>query len=340
MSKARTLEAEVVEPVGADEVDATALSTISRAEIDVQIATAKRFPRSVDLCLKEAELLATMDEDTASMCYYRLPRKDKKGKTKNIEGPSVHLARIMASSWGNIHAATTPLGAGEKVVTVRGVAWDLEKNLRVGVDVTRGIRNSDGRRYSDDMINVTTMAASAIAYRNAVFNVIPSPVVSRILEKAKDVSTGKGMTIEKRRERAFAWFATKGYDQAAVLKLLDRPGLADVDVDDLITLTGIKTAVTVDKEATLEEIFSTAREAGPEVVRPASLTPEQVQAGAATGQDDAKREPEKATEPKPRKAAPSPPAASQPPPEPASAPQPAPADELERAAMELFPDED
>src|SRR6185503_20995123 len=74
-----------------------ALSAVDKASIDMQIATAKQYPRVVSDCIKEALTLATMDEDTAGSMFYALPRGGKK-----IEGPSARLAEIMAYSWGNL----------------------------------------------------------------------------------------------------------------------------------------------------------------------------------------------------------------------------------------------
>ena len=60
----------------------TALEAVDRASIDIQIATAKQYPRSVDKALKEALTLATLDEETAASMFYVLPRAGKR-----IEGP-------------------------------------------------------------------------------------------------------------------------------------------------------------------------------------------------------------------------------------------------------------
>ena len=52
---------------------------IARAELDVQISTAKAYPRNPQTAMNYATQLATMDEATAQSCFYCLPRKEKDG---------------------------------------------------------------------------------------------------------------------------------------------------------------------------------------------------------------------------------------------------------------------
>src|SRR5690348_6841125 len=70
-----------------------ALSAVDRASIDMQIATAKQYPRSITAALREATELATLDEETAKTMLYALKRGGKV-----IPGPSVRLAEILAYS--------------------------------------------------------------------------------------------------------------------------------------------------------------------------------------------------------------------------------------------------
>ena len=69
-----------------------ALSLITKAEIDVQISTAKAFPRSLTMFIQKATSMATLTEEIAASCSYALPRGGK-----NLEGPSVRLAEIVCA---------------------------------------------------------------------------------------------------------------------------------------------------------------------------------------------------------------------------------------------------
>jgi len=46
---------------------------LNEAEVNLQVATAKRFPRSITKFTEEAMQLVTLDEATASSCFYTLP---------------------------------------------------------------------------------------------------------------------------------------------------------------------------------------------------------------------------------------------------------------------------
>jgi hypothetical protein len=69
---------------------------VNNQELDIQINTAKAYPRSVKSFLEEAKMLATANQETAASCFYSLPRKDKNGKQVQITGPSIRLAEIAA----------------------------------------------------------------------------------------------------------------------------------------------------------------------------------------------------------------------------------------------------
>ena len=63
------VEGEVVE-----KTDLAMVEQLTRGEIDIQISTAKRYPRSIERFQSEAEAMACLDEHTASECFYALKR--------------------------------------------------------------------------------------------------------------------------------------------------------------------------------------------------------------------------------------------------------------------------
>jgi hypothetical protein len=241
----------------------TALEAITRAEIDVQVATAKKFPRSVAKFLCEAKGMVALDPDLASRCTYVLPsrKKDGDGKDGPVTGPSVRLAEILAVCWGNLRISGRITDDDGKFVTAQAVALDLERNVGYSVEVKRGVTISPkakwnaGARFSDDMIKTTCNAAIAIATRNATFKVIPMAFVSLVEEEAQRVATGDVKSLPERTAAALAWFAGKGVGHEKVFAALGIRGAEDMTLDRLATLHGYRTSV---KEglATLEEIFS------------------------------------------------------------------------------------
>ena len=162
---------------------------LARAELDMQISTAKAYPRNISQCVDNAEALATMDESTAQSCFYCLPRKDKEGNKKEMTSASIRLAEIVASSWGNLHAATRIVENDGRHITSEACAWDLEKNVKITVQskvsIWFGEKNGKGGyQANSDMQTVLSNAASAKALRNAIFKVVPKALVDRVLAKA------------------------------------------------------------------------------------------------------------------------------------------------------------
>lgn len=155
-----------------------------KASYDIQIATAKMYPRNVRKSLDNALTIATMDKKTAGTCGYALPR----GNTK-VKGPSVHLARILIQTWGNVRVESRVIDITHTQIVSQAVCFDLESNVATKVEVRRSIMGKHGR-YNEDMITMTGNACNAIAYRNAVFATIPSSVVDSVYQATLDVVTG------------------------------------------------------------------------------------------------------------------------------------------------------
>lgn len=230
--------------------DVGALQLLQSAEVDQQITTARRYPRSVKASLATALELATLTVETAEECMYALPRD---GKT--IEGPSARLAEIIANSWGNCQAGARVVEEGPRFVTAQGVFWDLERNVRIVYEVKRRITGKGDRRYSDDMISVTANAACSIALRNAVFKGVPKALWAPIYEQARATAIGNQETLSNRRARAFAVLQKMGAPEPAVLTKLGRKGIEDVTLEDLTTLQGIRNAIK-EGEISVEEAFA------------------------------------------------------------------------------------
>lgn len=243
-------ELEVREPLFGS--GAQALDVISRGEIDTQIATAHRFPRSVTRSLEEALTLATMDEETAESCFYVLPPRS--GSSDTIEGPSVRLAEIFASCWGNIRVASRVVAEEERFIVAMGACLDLQKNSFSSFEVKRRITTKHGKRYSDDMIQQTGNAAQSIARRNAIFQVIPRSYVNKVWMRAKEVAAGNLESLAKKREKWLAWFKTHNITLDRVLARLGKAGLDDIGLSEMAILIGIATAIK-DKQISADEAF-------------------------------------------------------------------------------------
>src|SRR5215470_4225045 len=158
------------EPAADDEqggavVQVGLVSTLAKAEIDSQVATARQYPRAMKSAAQNIMTLATVDEQTAGECMYALPRGNKP-----IRGPSIRFAEIVAQCWGNnrTSATTIEIDRVNKLVIAEGMFHDLETNHATKATVNRRISDKHGRIFNDDMIVVTGNAACAIARRNAI----------------------------------------------------------------------------------------------------------------------------------------------------------------------------
>lgn len=230
----------------------TALGAVDRAAIDVQINTAKQFPRSLTTAMREARSLACVDAKTAESMVYALKRGRGRDE-KIIEGPSVRLAEIMVYSFGNMRIDADIVGQDKQFVTAMGTCFDLEKNVAVRIRVKRRITDKKGRTYSEDMIGVTANAAISIALRNAVFKVIPQSLTNRIYQAARHAMLGKG-TLKEKREEWFAYFAKLGVKPEEIFALLKVKGMDDVMEDQLITLLGFANSIK-EGEMTVDTVF-------------------------------------------------------------------------------------
>ncbi len=234
-------EVQVIEPEKVEvlQVDsAEALMAQTRSEIDVQIATAKQFPRNLSQVLNNIETLATMDEETASSCFYMLRRQGKL-----IEGASVRMAEIIASSWGNIRVQSRIIGNDGKMITALGVCHAVECNYAVSAEVKRRITDKSGHTFSEDMQVVTGNAACAIAMRNALFKVVPMALVKKVINKAKKVSLGEATSLEETRMKMLDYFAKIGVDQQHLFDYLSVEKIDEIDTDMCVELRGLATAI-------------------------------------------------------------------------------------------------
>lgn len=228
----------------------SAIALLNASEIDQQISTAKRYPRSLTTFTKEVKGLVTLDQATAQSCIYALPRA---GKT--IEGASVRFAEIVNYAWANTRVATRIVEIGDEFITVEGLFFDLEKNTAIRSEVLRRITNRKGEKFDADMIQTTGAAAGAIARRNAILVGIPKTLWAPMYEASRQCVAGDIRTLANQRAEAIKAFAIFGVKPEQVYGLLGVAGVEDVTRDHLVTLAGVKTAID-DKSISPEEAFS------------------------------------------------------------------------------------
>lgn len=225
-----TVEPQVIaRPVGVD-----------RQEIDLQVSTAKQWPRSLTTFREEVLSLATIDVETARSCTYAIPRGGKV-----LVGPSVRFMEVIASSWGNLREEKRAILPEPHDTTVRGVAtvWDMERNRAVRAEVTRRITDRNGQRFNDDMIQVTANAAASIAHRNALRALIPEGFWRTIWLKVQEVGAGTARTVAENRTKWLEHWSKQGITAERVLAVLGVDGVDDIGTAELATMQGLYTAI-------------------------------------------------------------------------------------------------
>lgn len=231
---------------------------LARAEIDQMIATAHRYPRSLDVFIKKIGTMACYNESAAENCIYSLPRGGKP-----IIGPSIGFANIVATAWGNCVDGSRWVATDrkEKVVVAEGVFHDYETNRKTIISEQRRIVDSKGRLYSDDMIVVTSKAAGAIARRNAILQIVPRALWHPTYEDALQIVRGTVETFAEHKDKALKAFSQFGVKPEQVFMLLGLKGEADLSLEQIPVMRGLYTQLR-DGVVTVEEMFDPRRMTG------------------------------------------------------------------------------
>lgn len=245
-----------VQPV---QTQADVLDVLNRGEIDIQIATAKQYPRNIQSVLATIRTLATMDAETAEDCFYVLRRGNASGNQNVIEGVSVRMAEIIASCWGNIRVQTRIIANDGKKITAQAMCHDLESNFAISLTVDRRITDKFGKTYSEDMQVVTGNAAAAIAFRNAVLKVIPKAVTKSIVEETKKVAMGQSIDIETSRQNMIQYFQKLGVTEEQLLSYLEVKSVEEITKEKIFELRGTANAIK-EGTTTVQETFSAKAE--------------------------------------------------------------------------------
>lgn len=227
-----------------------------RAQVDMQIATAKRYPRNVQRVKSGILSIATLDAETAASCFYALPRA---GKT--IIGASIRLAEIGLSQWGNCKVGTRIIrvvadGPNPHVV-VQAVCHDLETNVAVSIEksgVITGKRKNGGNPDPDD-INLATNRCTSFAIRDAILKVVPLAVIKGPMDQCIAITKGDAATLGTRRAQCVEALGKMGVTEKMILASFGYKSSEEISLDDLADMRGRYSAIKND-EISIEEAFA------------------------------------------------------------------------------------
>lgn len=252
--KTMTEEIERIEQASPEVINGSALERIERANVDIQIATAHQYPRSMTQFKARATEMVTLDEETAQSCIYRRPVGKKGNQVEYAEGKSVRMAEIVGACYGNIRVAAILVEQTPRYVKARGMAHDLESNFAASSEVVESTVDKNGNPYSERMRMVVAKATLAKARRDATFQVVPAALCKSLEDAARTTAIGTKATLGKRRQTVLDWINKVGIEPARVWKALGIQGIEDMGLPELEVLTGIRTAIK-DGDTTVDEAF-------------------------------------------------------------------------------------
>ena len=176
-------------------VGAELVASREAQEVQVAMVAAKRFPR--DVYSAYSRIIQDCKRRTlAEKSMYEYPRG---GQT--VTGPSIHLARAIARSWGNLDSGFKVLEQSPKESTVMAYCWDLETNYReTKVFTVQHVRETKNGSYPlTDSRDIYELIANQSARREraCILSVIPGDIVDAAIGECNATLQGDGkMTRE------------------------------------------------------------------------------------------------------------------------------------------------
>ncbi|MGQ4733405.1 hypothetical protein ACUN3E_37825 [Streptomyces sp. Ju416(a)] len=256
---------------GADRIGQGTAVEQSRAVAEVQAAiyVARQFPREIGRARNTMQA-ACQSMALAGKAFYRFPRAGGA-----VEGSTIHLAKALAQSFGNLQYGVTELRRDDdyRQSEMQAWAWDVENNTRhVLTFIVPHARFAKGKVEAlIDLRDIYENNANngARRLREAIFATLPDWFV----EEAEDLcrqtlSKGDGKPLPERIEGAIQVFAGLGITVDRLEQKLGRkrdqwtgPDIAQL----LITHKSIQR-----REIAIEDEFPQARITGGEIKSKAS----------------------------------------------------------------------
>lgn len=193
------------------------------AEVQAAIYVARQFPREIGRS-RNAMQSACASMALAEKAFYKFPRA---GGT--VSGPSIHLAKACAQSFGNIQYGVTEMRRDDEYrqSEMQAWAWDVEANTRhVLTFIVPHAKFAKGKVEAlIDLRDIYENNANngARRLREAIFAVIPDWFTEEAGELCREtLNKGDGKPIEQRAEGAIAVFRSLGVSEERLEQKLGR----------------------------------------------------------------------------------------------------------------------
>jgi hypothetical protein len=160
-------------------------------QMKAAVSTAREFPRRpISVIKQDCVTVIENDLETAESMMYCFPRKEKQEdgskKDKDIKGPTIRMAELILSKYGNIYVSDHQVVEHGDYVEAFCYAWDMETNNVMNTRYPIKITDRNGRRYFSDLVDLFKRSAMAKARRNAIFTIIPSEIIEACKKAAEN----------------------------------------------------------------------------------------------------------------------------------------------------------
>lgn len=256
----------VQQPQSPDRIGQQTAVEQSRAVAEVQAAiyVARQFPRDVGRS-RAAMQAACGSMSLAEKAFYRFPRAGGA-----VEGSTIHLAKTLAQSWGNIQYGVSEMRRDDQYrqSEMQAWAWDVEANTRhVLTFIVPHSKFAKGKVEAlIDLRDIYENNANngARRLREAIFAVIPDFFIGEAEDLCREtLAKGDGKPLEQRIDGAIQVFQQLGINPDRLEQKLGRPRAqwngADI-AQLLITHKSIQR-----REIAVDEAFPQARITGAEI---------------------------------------------------------------------------
>lgn len=251
--------ASVQEAIAKMEVDGSAIERVEQqraiTEVQSALTVARACPRD------QIKAIARIRANCQRVGFAEKAEFAYRRGSSMVEGPTIKLAEMLASSWGNIEYGFREIArTGNQESEVEAYCWDLETNTRARRvftvehvrDKGEGVVVLTTQRDRYEM--VANMAQRRV--RAVILQVIPDDLVELARDECrKTLRKGDGTPLADRISRALDRFEELGVSRAMVEACLQHPATAIVEAE-LPRLqqiyNSIKTGV-----ARVDEVFPT-----------------------------------------------------------------------------------
>ncbi|MFC8271117.1 hypothetical protein ACFUJR_00950 [Streptomyces sp. NPDC057271] len=169
------------------------------AEVQAAIVVAQQCPRNIATAIAEMRQVCAQPY-LAERAFFRYSRG-----SGTITGPSIHLARALASCWGNVDYGLVEMRRDDEYgeSEMKAYAWDVEKNTRTSSTfiVPHKRDQKGGPKQLTDMRDIYENNANngARRVREAIFAILPPWFVEEAKELcAKTLQDGGGKSLPQR----------------------------------------------------------------------------------------------------------------------------------------------